>query len=94
MTQIPVQNALDVYNAACEFFAEGIWIKTEFSHPCGYDWLSFEMIDDLDHDKFDASDFSHGIYNSHEFEGKTLQEILNILGPDGWCFERSGINWC
>lgn len=78
-----------------EFFCGGIYVFYSRSkihyltvHPCGYDFIDFSMIDDdVDEYKFDKNDISNGIYDYHPLVGKTLCEILSIVGENGWSIE-------
>lgn len=84
-----------------EFFNDGIWIKYDgininrnYIHPCGYDFLSFDLIEiddedfDVEENTFSVCEFSNGIYDEHPLENKTLEEILDIIGENNWSFER------
>lgn len=88
-------------------FAGGIYIRydkarsvnQEYIHPCGWDFLSFENVEEVQDDNpedydwsilnyvFEVEDFSNGIYQTHPLEGYTLKEILKIVGEDNWSFE-------
>lgn len=81
-------------------FADGIWLYYDHAdvyldliHPCLYDFLSFENIDNdykdwhIEQYLFQVEDISNGVYSNHPLEGMTLEEILNVVGEDGWRFE-------
>lgn len=83
-----------VFDAAKEYFGDGIYVKSG-QHPCGWDWISFESIDDYDElfsHEIEIFDISNGIYYNHEFEGLTIPIILGIVGESGFCFELSGVD--
>lgn len=91
-------DAHKVFQVARDVFSDGIWVKADV-HPCGYDWLSFRELEeeDIDTYKFEIGDFSGNIYNyewSYPLEDKTLQEILDELGDDGYCYERGTMPRC
>lgn len=85
-----------MYEASKEF-GDGIWVTYNRSninmsqiHPSGKDFISFDYVydfEELESYKFDNSDISGGIYDSHPLKGKTLEEILNIVGKHNWDFE-------
>lgn len=85
---------------ASRSFADGIWlyydhanVSLDLIHPCKYDFLSFENIDSdytsyhIERYLFGIEDISNGVYSNHPLEDLTLEEILNIVGEDGWKFE-------
>ena len=99
----------EVYKAS-KFFHIGIYvnyknakgIKRDLIHPCGWDFISFENIEDTDcmskaeakdydwsvyNYTFDSNDISNGVYDRHPFENYTLKEILEVFGENGWNFE-------
>lgn len=70
---------IEIVSAANEVFCHGIYIPSEEGHPCGWDFISFDYIDGYEEIleyKFDITDISDGIYDVHEYENKTLKEIL------------------
>ena len=84
-----------------KFFGDGIYIyynrpcaMREEIHPCGWDFISFEHIDNDDKDYciynyiFGLEDITNNIYSSHPFDGLTLKEILEKIGESNWSFER------
>lgn len=84
----------EVVKVANEVFYGGIYVFYSRSkihyltvHPCGYDFIDFSMVDDIEKYKFDKNDISNGIYDYHPLENKTLNEILNIVGEKGWSIE-------
>ena len=93
----------EMYLAAVESFCGGIFVNYGRAdkdivisydiHPCGWDFVSFENIDNDYKDEcvynylFQVEDFSNGIYSQHPLEGKTLKEILQIVGRENWNFE-------
>lgn len=81
-----------------EVFCNGIYVKSD-AHPCGWDFINFECSEletasDVMDVKFDIGDISGGNYTYHDFEDKTLFEIITEVGMNGWCFEISGtVSW-
>lgn len=81
-------------------FADGIWLyynKTDIDldliHPCKYDFLSFYEIDNdykdyhIEKYLFSVEDISNGIYSNHPLDNLTLEEILDVVGEEGWSYE-------
>lgn len=72
------ENLIEIVKCGKEVFCNGIFISCNY-HPCGWDFLSFENIEEyievLDY-KFDDEDISDGVYDYHPLNGKTLKEIL------------------
>ena len=91
------EKVLQIYNSAIKYFCNGLYVKSD-KHPCGWDYISFEDIDQDDEEYdvfnyiFSLADINDYIYDDHDFDGKTLKEILESIG-DNWAFEISGINW-
>jgi hypothetical protein len=85
-----------VFDNAKRYFCDGIYVKTNDMHPCGWDFISFEYIDEFEDLMYPIGSerISNAIYDSHDYEDLNLLEILQKVGMDGWCFEISGtINW-
>jgi len=79
----------DVYSAAKNIFCNGIYVKSN-AHPCGWDFISFEFassVKDMFKEEVQVEDISGGCYNYHDYEGKSVAEILSIVGEKGYCFE-------
>ena len=38
---------------------------------------------------FRIEDISNGVYSPHPLEDLTLEEILEIVGKDGWSFDKN-----
>jgi hypothetical protein len=95
-TKINKKYARNVFEVAKEVFGGGIIVKSDV-HPCGWDFISFEDYDNYDMIEencgFVINDISNAIYDYHPFEGKTLLDILEEAGMNGWVFEESQINW-
>lgn len=84
----------DMYKLAKEHFCDGIYVKAD-SHPCGWDFISFERMEcsnDMFYMETDIDVISGGNYISHEFEGKTVEQIIKEVGMNGWCFEIIGVD--
>lgn len=91
----------DIYNAAADDFCNGIYVPAskDNGHPCGWDFISFEMIDNDNSANnifthvFDASTYeiSNG-FGSIEYSDKTLLEILKICHGEV-AFEKNQIDW-
>lgn len=90
----------EVYESS-KFFGEGIYVyyhKTDIKsyeiHPCGWDFISFENIDNDEKDycvynyMFGLEDITNGLYSCHPLEGLTLKEILEKIGEENWSFEK------
>ena len=93
--EITVDLAKYVYNGA-QSFAEGIYVPNDEpnGHPCGWDFISFEYIDNENEALsywFENSDISNG-YGSESFVGKTLLEILKMVHGQV-AFEKDQIDW-
>lgn len=84
----------EIYNGAMNVFCHGIAVPSD-SHPCGWDWLDFECVDEdevLEYE-FSLSDISNGIYEEHDYEFLTLKEIL-IKTEGRFLFElNTRISW-
>lgn len=89
---------LDIIRAAKECFCDGIYIPVKDQHPCGWDFISFHYIDVNDSDDeqlgylFTLEDISGGIYDCHDYEDCTLDEILDKTKCK-YAFEIESINW-
>ena len=93
--EITLELAKYVYNGA-KSFAEGIYVPNDEpnGHPCGWDFISFEYIEnenDVENYLFDNSDISNG-YGSEAFTDKTLLEILQMIHGQV-AFELNQIDW-
>lgn len=65
----------EIYNCAMEVFSHGIAVPSE-AHPCGWDWLDFDMVDDILTHQFHGYDISGSAYEQHDYDWMTLKEIL------------------
>lgn len=83
-----------IYDCAMNVYCHGIAVPSN-NHPCGWDWLDFEYIDEdniLEHE-FSLSDISNGVYDEHDYESLTLKEIL-IETEGRFLFElNTRISW-
>lgn len=80
---------VEIVRVAKEVFGNFIFVPSD-EHPCGWDTLSFDEIEEYDEIleyKFDHHDISNGCYSNHEYEGKTLREIL-VETKNKFEFER------
>jgi hypothetical protein len=97
-TEINQEYVEEIYKAAKRYFCNGIYVKSD-AHPCGWDFINFEHSEmetpsDVMDIVFGSEHISGGNYAYHDFEDKTLFEIITTVGLDGWCFEISGtLNW-
>lgn len=88
---------LEIYDAAMNVFCKGIYVPCD-RHPCGWDFISFEWIDNNTYEdsifcySFDIGDISDGTYDIHPYERMTLKEILKETKGD-YCFEIGQIDW-
>jgi len=87
-----------IYDAAVDVFCNGIYIPTsDNGHPCGWDFVSFEMIDNDDSadeifaHEFEDYEVSNG-FGSVEYIDKTLLEILKLCHGQV-AFELNQIYW-
>jgi hypothetical protein len=94
-TEICQEYVEDIFKAAREYFADGIYVKSD-NHPCGWDFIDFQYCLECSSDVMDQpigiSEISGGNYGYHAFEDKTLFEIIKDVGMNGWCFEISGVD--
>ena len=67
----------EIYECANNTFGHGIAVPSN-SHPCGWDWIDFEGMDNVLTDKIFLADINDGSYDYHEFDGLMLKEILAI----------------
>lgn len=71
---------VEIVKVAKETFCNGLYVPCE-KHPCGWDFISFDDIEEYEEIleyKFEISDITNNIYYDHDFEDKTLKEILTI----------------
>lgn len=69
---------IEIVQVAKETFCNGIYVPCD-EHPCGWDFISFDYIEDYEEIleyEFEDSDISDNIYCNHPYDGKTLKEIL------------------
>lgn len=93
-TDISKEYIEEIYIGAKEIFCDGIYVKSD-AHPCGWDFISFEDFetsDDLFEQPFGIHYINNGRYDYHEFEDKTVEDIIKKVGANGWCFEISGVD--
>lgn len=88
----------EIYECAMKYFGNGIYVKSEDGHPCGWDFINFNMIDNDDEDynmdnyTFECSNISD-CCGSDEFCGRTLKQVILLVGMKGWCFEHGGVDY-
>lgn len=85
----------ELFESAKEYFCNGIYVLSD-QHPCGWDFISFENFEaesDLWKEPILDSDISNGCYILSNFENMTVQDVMNEVGPEGWCFEISGVDF-
>lgn len=83
----------DVYSCANEVFGGGIAVPSEDGHPCGWDWLEFEEVEDILTHTFEGYEISSG-YGSEEYLNLTLRDILKITnGKFAFEVNRNTVNW-
>lgn len=88
-----------IYDTAVDYFCNGIYIPTskDDGHPCEWDFISFEMVDNDDiadgifAHTFDAYEISNG-FGSIDYLDQTLLEILKICHGQV-TFEKNQIDW-
>ena len=71
---------IEIVKVAREVYGDRIYVPCE-KHPCGWDFISFDDIEEYEEIleyKFEIYDISDNIYHDHDFEDKTLKEILTI----------------
>ena len=95
-TEVNQEYVEEIFKNARKYFADGIYIKSD-NHPCGWDFIDFtyadlEVADDVMDQPISIDCFSGGNYECHELEDKTLYEIIEAVGMNGWCFELSGVD--
>lgn len=85
-----------LFIGAKDVFGNGIYIAT-YNHECGYDFLSFEYLEDwtdIRYNKigYDGYELNDGKYYSAEENDKYL---IDVLKENGWKFEfeRESIQW-
>lgn len=84
----------NMFDAAKNTFCDGIYVLSD-QHPCGWDFISFENFEvesDLWEQPIDSTDVSGGCYSFSDFEDSTVQMVLDKVGEEGWCFEKSGVD--
>jgi hypothetical protein len=87
---------VEIARCAKDVFSNGIYVPSD-KHYCGWDFISFEDISTNSRisiltDTFDIFAITNGCYEEHEFEGKTLKEVL-ILTDGVYEFEKENIKW-
>jgi hypothetical protein len=90
--EINDEYALAVFESAKEHFGNGIYVKAKDQHPCGWDFISFEYMDEYD-DHIELGDISNGVYDIHDYSYLNLLDVLKIVGMKGWCFELNGVDY-
>jgi hypothetical protein len=87
----------EIIKCAKKVFCNGIYVPSNY-HPCGWDFISFDNIDELSQGKYDANyifnnyDICQGVYDEHEYEDCTLRDILEQTNGK-MAFELSTIDW-
>lgn len=83
----------DIYKCAIEVFGSGIAVPINNGHPCGWEWLDFEYVDNILKHKFDSNEISGGCGNG-DYENLTLKEILfKTNGKFAFEVNRNTIDW-
>lgn len=87
---------VDIFNCAKEVYGYGIAVPVYDGHPCGWEWLGFENIDDKENIltyEFEDADISNGC-SSGDYIGRTLKGILEMT-EGRFVFEvnTNNINW-
>ena len=85
-----------LFRGAKEVFGNGIYIAT-FNHECGYDFLSFEYLEDwtdlrcnkIGYNGYELNDGKY--YSAHESD----KYLIDVLNENDWKFEfeRESIQW-
>lgn len=84
---------VDIYNCAKEVYGGGIAVPVDGGHPCGWEWLDFEDVDDILTHNFEDYEISNGCGNG-DYTDKTLKEILKSTnGQFAFEVNVSNINW-
>ena len=84
----------EIIEIAKKYFCDGIYVKSD-AHPCGWDFISFgnvETSEDAMTLPIEVNDISNGCYDYHDYDGKTVYEIIETVGMRGLCFEISGVD--
>lgn len=68
---------LDIYNYANEVYSGGIAVPVDGGHPCGWDWLDFDNVENILEHEFRKCEISNGC-NNGEYVDRTLKEILTL----------------
>jgi hypothetical protein len=95
MKNIDEKTVIEIVKCAKETFCDGIYVPCN-THPCGWDFISFENFEAVSTDAIDypidCDVISDGIYNYHPYEGLTLIDILGKTNGK-YAFEIGSINW-
>lgn len=68
----------DIYNCANEVYGGGIAVPVDGGgHPCGWEWLDFEDVDNILEHEFEDYEISNGCSNG-DYTDRTLKEILKM----------------
>ena len=84
----------DIYECAMTVFGHGIAVPSK-EHPCGWDWLDFDMVDDrgILNYTFTNSDISDGCHGVNDYEDLTLKKILEVT-EGKFLFEiNTNVDW-
>ena len=98
MDKFPSDDYLCEIYKGSSFFENGIYVHYDNAkgidknliHPCGWDFISFKNVNEeypnyIIYDYiFRIEDISNGVYYPHQ-----LEEILEIVGKDGWSFDKN-----
>lgn len=93
-TEICEEDIRDIFEIAKLYYCDGIYVKSN-AHPCGWDFISFEdfeISDDMFGQPISIFSISNGHYGYHDYEGKTVEEVIKEVGMQGLCFEVSGVD--
>jgi len=91
-TTIDKEYAEEVLSAANRYFCNGLYVKTDDIHPCGWDFIELAYFEDVDETPISLEDINDGIYYQHPYAGLTVLELLKTVGREGFCFEMSGVD--
>lgn len=94
-TEICREYIEEIYVGAKEVFGNGIYVRTEGIHPCGWDFISFEYLEcaeDMFDYEIEIDSISNSCYDYHDYVGKTMEDIIKEVGMNGWCYELSGVD--
>lgn len=84
---------LDIYNCANEVYGGGIAVPVDGGHPCGWEWLDFEDVEDILKHEFEDYEISNGCSNG-DYTDRTLKEILKTTnGKFAFEVNVNSIDW-